>query len=76
LAAFLADQGGIGSDYLRIGQGAILGVDWHRLAVVAVDYPIAATAPNFVQTDWLWLDPAVLETKEMQNRQQVVPAKQ
>ncbi len=75
LAAFLADQGGVGSDYLRIGQGAILGVDWHRLAVVAVDSPISATAPDFVQTDWIWIDPIILDTKGTRTKQQVVPAK-
>ncbi len=75
LAAFLADQGEIGSDYLRIGQGAIVGVDWHRLAVIAVDSPISATAPSFIQTDWIGIDPVILDTTRSQNKQQIVPTK-
>ena len=62
MADFLAAQGAIGGDYLRIGEGAIVGVDWHRLAVSAVRTPISSLAPDFFKSDWVWIDRTVLDT--------------
>ena len=61
LATFLAGQGDRARDYLRVGQGAVLGVDWRNLTTIAVRNPVPAIAPEFLRTDWLWIDQAVLD---------------
>ena len=61
LAAFLAGQGDIGSDYLRIREGAIVGVDWHRLASIAVRATVPPHSPEFFKSDWVWIDRSILD---------------
>ncbi len=61
LSCFLAGQGDKARDYLRVGQGSILGIDWQRWAVTAVRHPVPAISPDFVHTDALWIDQAITD---------------
>ncbi len=63
LAFFLAGQGDKARDFSRIGEVAILAVDWGSLTTMAVRSPISSTQPKFVETDWVVLDPAILDAQ-------------
>ena len=59
LSPLLAARDDSARAYLQVGQGAIVGIDWHRLGVVAVTDPPADEQPRMISLGPLMIDPAV-----------------